>query len=281
MERYNKIIIYLVIASLVLNIYLITRTFHLDRQLAMESNHLQSAVELIRSDVNHLTGSMHELTNASRWVTDESFYPDEEGSSPEQLRLTLEWGFQEIGANANVLLQYRELSETDWIEVEAEQVDDVRYRAPLVIDPEHDYEYRVMTRGETVRSSETRRVHENHYRPTPLTMLGSSYSTNQTGLQHYEAQLAQPEVLFDFYKAQRVTAKLTDDQGETETTELQATSGKQADYGHDIDEVWELEVETTDNLRSISIEVEYADGTVHEGEVWPQHKYQEMIDHAQ
>lgn len=195
-----------------------------------------------------------------------------EASSPGEIHLGMEWSFQEIEKEAQVYLLYRAECEEDWTKVTADHVEGTTFQAPVVLLPDETYQYQVIAEGSALRASETTAIPAVYYRIPPLEMISSGGSQRNGRWLHFEAHFSQREpVLFDFYKVRTAKAKIYRDDGTSDTVELESIDD---DYyaGYDYyagKEVLGFDVKMDNSITSISIEVVHEDGTMYEGEIWP------------
>lgn len=267
-QKFLKVIIFLLIISLIFNFYSFSRI----GQLSTNLEHLQRIswwdIERIRDDVNTINHRLYEISEEERWIVKEQFIPDTEKSSPESIYLTLDWTFREVEKGADVSLLYRSNGDTDWTEVVAKHNGGTNFSAPLELVSNKNYEYQFTAENNMIKTSDVKQIPDHMYKPMPIHTTGYGYGEDGSGnIIDFEADISFIEPpLFEFYEMKEAHLKAYKDNSLLEKTPFTPHS----DYYLEEGNRWRATFKSfEENPTSIRIIVEYKDGTVHEGEIWP------------
>ncbi|WP_138420923.1 hypothetical protein [Aquibacillus sediminis] len=263
--------IYAILAIAVVSIIVNFNMLDKMEELKSQQEQTRSQVDRqLRYEIDHLSQQIQEINEKNEWVSDREFKAVEERSTPEEIHLDLEWTFREVESDASITVAYREEGATEWEEVEANNASGSAYLASLVLSPMHTYEYKIMSEGDTIQSTETRRIPQELYQPIPLVTRGTGSGQDANGnMTHYSAELKQIEQpIFSFFNPKTVTAFVHYEEHPTEEINVGADQG-----------IWKFRVEPEDKtITSIDLRVEYENGTIHEGEIYPdEQEYMESV----
>lgn len=261
MEKKIKILVVLAVLSLVVNCYSILRLGIIKDNVTSKLNtSLNNEIKVLRRDINVLSRNINEIKQIDSWVIYKEFKPNKEVSSRSQIYLELEWSLKEIEKNANVYLLYRSKSKTeDWKKVTANSMGNNKFRASLVLSPEKNYEYKLISEGELVRTNNISEISSEIYKPASLEYAGGSNSSVDGKLINFKMEFAQKTVFFDFYQIKSISAKIYQDNDlEIITLEQEETLDE---------EEWVLDMSSIDldkTITSVILEIEYKDGITEE-----------------
>ncbi|SCY00528.1 hypothetical protein [Alkaliphilus peptidifermentans] len=210
MERKIKILTWLVVASLAVNVYSFLRADRMENNFIDRLNNLERNVtHTLGNETRSFYYHLNELKNANEWVISKSFQPIAEVSSPNELHFDLQWTLSEVEKDANVLLLYRYKNQPDWLKVLADDIGINEFSAPLILSPDNDYEYKIVSEGSLIKATEAIEISSEYYKPTPLNNSGSGSSSSNGKLSSFDISYSQLHpALFDFYMIKDVEAKL-------------------------------------------------------------------------
>ncbi|SET70644.1 hypothetical protein SAMN05660297_03224 [Natronincola peptidivorans] len=261
MRKRIKMLTWLLVISLGLNVYSILK---MERAYNNMTNQLHGSINNtmhnLMHDISGLYRKIDEITQENRWVVSEEFIPNMEASTSEELHLNVEWSLNEVEKGAKIALLYRAKGEAEgWNQVIVNHTGGNNFSAPLILSPEKDYEYQLVSEGNIIKTNEITEIPPQHYKPSPLHYSGAGASSTNGKLLDFRISFAQREpVLFDFYKVKNVTAIIH------YGNEQKVFPLKLRHIGRT---EWELEMGPDDLEKSITavmLEVEYANGAVEE-----------------
>ncbi|OIJ15674.1 hypothetical protein BKP35_01370 [Anaerobacillus arseniciselenatis] len=267
-SKFLKVIIFLLLISLIFNFYSFSRIGNLSTAVDRIHSDLQWENDRIAQQVNSLSRQLHDIQEQEKWIIKKEFLANEEKSSPEEIHVSLEWTFKEIETNAQVTLLFRENSTVDWKEIEASNTNGTNYIAHLVLSSDNDYEYQIVAKDSTIVTSNIKQIPQRIYKPTQMVSNGYGFGEDQYGnLTDFEAYIDMLEPpLFEFFKMKE--ASLQAYVGENlikETPFKLAYPDLPEERQHYSAIIGSFDEQPT----SIRIVVEYNNGTIHEGEIWP------------
>jgi hypothetical protein len=280
----EKLILGLLAASIVINMHSLTRLGRLEEQIYSQANHLSSQIGGVLSRVSSIEESLLQLQEGAKWVMAGEFRPDTENSTPTEIHLNYEWSFREVEQGARVYLLYR--TETgDWTKIEAANIGGSTYSAHLVLSPWEQYQYQVVAEGGGLQAGEVSNIPERYYRPiAPLPKISTSVVNNV--LKDIEVSIHQRELpVFDFFRIRKARVKVYrgewKESGVVEPQELLRVVELQplgSDAGRPVPEKgWSGSVELDGSGELLLyLEVEYGDGTIQEGEIWPEDRFEDV-----
>ncbi|MFD2043342.1 hypothetical protein ACFSTA_02970 [Ornithinibacillus salinisoli] len=235
-----------------------------------QNNLLQNELYGMKTDINHISQRISELNESEQWILNEVFKPIEANSTPEEIHLSLTISLKEVGEGNTVHVLYKEIEKSDWKEAPANHTEGLNYRASLQLSPQKEYVYQVVSDGEISRTDEPKEIPSHIYRPAPLTIISDGMGRESNGeLNSIRIELSENKPLFSFFRTEKVIAKIYYEDKPGEEIELD-----EVDYGFPDERYWLLELnETKENINSIYIRTEYANGSIHEGELYPNESY--------
>ncbi|MGM8216063.1 hypothetical protein ACLIA0_10865 [Bacillaceae bacterium W0354] len=278
MNNSGKVVTGLLVGSIILNIIfffsLNSKIEEKYERLSMNQDNLSFRVS---SEMDGIYSRIQEIGRETIWILSEDFSPNVDESSEDGIVMDFEWTFRELAEGSDVRLLYREEGKSQWDEQAAKNIGGLNFSAKIKISPEKDYQYQIVSEGALSKSSEVKWIPGSLYKPTPLIPVewGSSRENGEEMLTwRFEQDSPHP---FDFYRVYSAVATVTFADGSKKEIELEkSVSGTNYD-GIPI-ESWELEVENK-NLFEIILRVEYNNGIVHEGEIFPDdHEYYMKFD---
>ncbi|RXJ04139.1 hypothetical protein DS745_01780 [Anaerobacillus alkaliphilus] len=271
-NKYPKILIGLIIISLFINYFSFSKIGQLQERLEYMENSIRWNTDSTRSSIYDLSHQLNEQKELAKWIINEEFVPNYEESTEEAIHLYMTWAFREIETNANVSLFYRQKNSDDWIEVEALHHSGTNYRVPIVLSPFYNYEYQIVAEKSIVKSGEITEIPPRMYKPMPMMSNGYGYSSDHNGnMTDFSSNIAFSEPpLFDFYKMKHGFIEAYD--GDT-VIRKQPFELEYPDVETEFQQ-WVANIELNGKtVTSIRLVVEYHNGTIHEGEIWPNDTY--------
>jgi hypothetical protein len=275
----NKVVLGLLILSLLLNFIIIDKVGNIRDEIQAQKNIVNNnshQLSDMHSSIYNINSRINGMYEESKWITEEQLAFDIEKSTLEEIVLNIQWAFSEIENDAKVFLLYcnADAESEDWIQAEAHKIGEGIYRASMQLSSGDNYRYKAAVQGSTTKSSEARYLPSQHYRPTPL-MIDSMSTGNYGGntltsigleLSYYNSISA------EFFKVKRVQIKIYQGGKLERRVNLQKTK----ELGNK--DKWVLrDINFEKPPTSIVLEVEYQDGRIDIGEVWPENKYNEKI----
>jgi len=251
MEKRIQLLTWLVVGSLLINVYSIYRLNDVDSKVQSVGS-----VYSIGSDISRLYTMIYQIVEENKWVVNQEFKPNAGASSPQEIHLDIEWTFKEIEEDANVFLLYRAESETEWTEVPAQNKGMGTFAAPTILSPKEKYEYQAIAKGSTLRTGEIDQIPGEFYRLMPLMpSFHDFYDSERTingDMVKVTLQFRPP--LYDFYKPIKAKAKVY-----RHDELLDEFEPRLIDRGTSFDIEFELE---KSEANYIVFELEYIDGVV-------------------
>jgi hypothetical protein len=283
MEKGSKILVSLLVVSIILNLYSLSGMKNLKQELQNQYYNVRNSeykLSNLENSLSNINNRINEIHKESKWVTNEEFTANEGSSTKDEIHLNLEWSFKEIERGAEVYLLYSIQNSENWTRVKANNVGDGIFRAPFILEPKHEYRYKVAAQGTAVRTSEIKSIPSKHYRPSPVVIggMGTSGGHERESLKNMSLDAYQIEaVLFDFFKPVRVQVKVY--QGEKLDRVVDLRLMGDPAYPN---RGWVLEnLDFEKSPTSVVLEVEYGDGSIDSGEIWPENKYNYIISKYQ
>ncbi|WP_216827485.1 hypothetical protein [Alkalihalobacterium elongatum] len=259
-----KIILAVVIVSLVFNIYSIFKMNQLEQEINILRESHSSTESFMYDRLSNIQQDLYELKEGEKWVADINFLPNVEASSLGEFHLQAQWTFRELESETEVVFSYKKEEDGEWVEVKAIELSGTTYEAPIQIDPDETYMYKISAEGTMNRSSETEFIPTELYGSRELLI---SFSTETGGKSTiFEALIEQGEVIFEFYKIEKATANIHFNDGSQKVVDFINEiydDGIELDYMHHElhgEKVWIVRVEE-ENMIYVEIEVTYADGS--------------------
>ncbi|ACB84304.1 hypothetical protein [Natranaerobius thermophilus] len=271
-----KLLLTLLIISLAINVYGFLRVVQLEDEITQVSHKVNNENQRMYRSINSIQENLYNLEKEQQWILSEEFSVDQEKSSPEEIIMELSWSFREIEEDADVYLEYSkdDQDEEAWERLTVVQIDDLTYSASLELDPKEDYNYRYIAKGDHTRVSEDTTLSARHYRPQPaLPISFSSGEDPQGNIKGFDMELSNtaldgPEL--DFFNIEEAFLDVKYDTGQENSYEFEPGTRKERD-----EEIPIFEIAKTfdEEVERINLRVIYNDGTVHQGEMWPQEEY--------
>ena len=266
MKRTIKIISWLVAGSLALNIYTLSALNKMENNLTVRMERsVYNHTDILRSLVVDLHHNINSIKEASKLITSVEFKPNNNSSSPKSIHLDVEWTYRELEQGAIIVLQYREKGAAAWQKVEANQISETSFYAPLLLDPTKEYEYLLVSKGNMIRTEGISTIPSSYYQPAPIELFGSNSSSANGKLLHYTAIFSQRKPLFfDFFIVNQITAIVTTNGKDIAMPLARSTHTHYADYQA---EEWELSFDAEllkSDITNVTLKIEYANGTTQE-----------------
>lgn len=272
MEKQIKWLVFLVAISLVFHLYSIVKMNGLTQHVHSLNQQYASLEQSLDYRFSYLERELYELRQGERWLVDIHFQANQQKSVPGDIWIDAQWTFKELETDADVTFLFRKEQEDVWKEVDAQFVSGTTYEAPLQLDPESQYMYRIASTGTLNRGTEEEYLPAHLYQPSPPNISTSHSSGGPNNEVFFEATLHQYEVLFDFYQIKEATAIVHFSDGSTKKipfvnepydNELVAIE----DNAQVEATTWYVRVQA-EEVVSIEVEVTYGDGSKQRDEMY-------------
>ncbi|MDE5413313.1 hypothetical protein [Alkalihalobacterium chitinilyticum] len=278
MKKPLKVILAVVIASLLFNLYSIVKMNQIGKELEYLRESYSRTEWQMMSEVSSIQQQLYEWRESEKWVSDIHFLPDVEASTLGNIHLDVQWTFKELESDADVVFSYKKDEEAEWREVVASLMSGTTYEAAIQIDPEFGYLYKIDSVGSLNRGTGTEYLPVDLFQSRGLTI---SYSTLTSGkTTHFEAIIEQRDVWFDFYKVEKAKAYVHLNDGSQKVVDFTYGIYDDGIYDdemqHELDgeEVWAVQVEM-ENMVFIEVEVTYGDGSTEKDTF---HLHEEVVE---
>ncbi|QUH26515.1 hypothetical protein [Serpentinicella alkaliphila] len=278
MENKHKAILFIVVGSLFLNLIMFFRINSMKQELHNVNNTNSNNLYMLESRLNNLTMAISNLQEENKWVASSIINANHEKSQPGQIHLDIDFSLREIENGAQLKVVYKTEKEEEWSEVNAVNIGGNTFRAPIFLDKKETYHYLIVSRGNINRSSDTMIIPSNYYIPNPLEVISRSTTSGAKGAESIEYHLAQYDPIFDFHKIKKAEAKIYIDnnlENVIEIKPLDFTNDRNSDpYISEVfKEVVGFKTDLVLNNTIIRITVEYFDGSIYEGILYPDYMF--------
>ncbi|MFV8828483.1 hypothetical protein [Alkalihalobacterium sp. APHAB7] len=263
MKRTVNVIVVVVIASLLFNLYSIVKMNQLGKELEyLRESYSRTEWQMV-NEVSGIQQQLYEWRESDKWIADIHFLPDIEATSHRAIYLDVQWTFKELESDADVVFSYKKDEEAEWREVVASLMSGTTYEAAIQIDPKFSYVYKIDSVGSLNRGTGTEYLPVDLFQSRGLTISYSTFMSGKTT--HFEAIIEQRDVWFDFYKVEEAKAYVHLNDGSQKVVDFTYGIFDDGIYDdemqHELDgeEVWAVQVEMED-MMFVEVEVTYADG---------------------
>ncbi|TFB21742.1 hypothetical protein E3U55_07885 [Filobacillus milosensis] len=281
MSNIHKIIIGILVGSLALNLifFFVILDQVGETKYYNNNQNVTQQIQGLQNDLHRLSNQVNDIHQSNQWVTYEQFEPNPDSSTMEEIQVDFEWAFKELENNAEISFLYREEGEKQWNELSVDPLNGLNYSAQLKLKPFEHYEYQILSEGEVARSTDIKTVPSHLYSPEPLRIMEIGANGGAPGnVDYFSIQLVQSNSIFPFFKPEEITAKILRSNGEVVERKLSQglmdnTENKkmreELKVSKEQENYWNLEVDDIEDIASVNLRVEYANGVVHQGEVFP------------
>lgn len=276
MDRGMKAVIVLLILSILVNLYTVNRLKKTENEVKAMRNNINTIYTNLDNSIvgvnNYIDNKLDEFTKENSWIVNEEFIIDYKNTTSEEVHLDIQWSFNELEKNAHVYVVYGD-EKGNYKKEEATESDNGVFTASLILSPENNYKYKIMSEGSTVRVGEEKEVPEDYYKPGTISITGASYEESNGYLQDFEIEVTQQGSLISvFYKPEKLQLIINYRNNERETSEFQLISESL------FTNIWSAKIESfKDKPESIILEIIYENGYIDSNEVWPEDKFSERL----
>lgn len=270
MERKLSVIIGLLVVLLMINLWAVLKLNQVPEEAAAETEGRMSyEVHRLSNQIDNLSSTVDAIDEQLSWVQDVAFDVDEGSSDPDGIQLDVSVSLTEVHERDDVLLELRDEGDETWTEVRLDAEGEA-YTGRLLLDPDGNYQYRIVRKGEMVKTSEVSAVPMRYYQPPVLRMVGSSSSESNGRMLHYGVQLGfDGKVQVPFFDVDQATAILYEDGERVDDLPLNSRFDEQNDR-----EVWYVDVDLDgppyEGVTRIDVNVVFQDGREAVRQVYPQ-----------
>lgn len=177
LKKLLKRITILLVVSIVLNLYLISRLGQVEQQLTQRINSAVTYAGRTSDNISSLYHQLRQLKEEQEWLAQADF--SLENVSAEGALLTGTFDFRSITPGTQVVLQVRPVKDdwqtekpteqNDWQESPAVPQTELTYQAQLQISPDENYEYRLVSWSQdAISASSIKQVPPELYRRPSL-----------------------------------------------------------------------------------------------------------------
>ncbi|MDF2881864.1 MAG: hypothetical protein K0R54_2421 [Clostridiaceae bacterium] len=241
MDKGMKAIVGLLIFSIVLNFFIYTKLQKTENEVKNLRNNMSASYENLNSSISqidrYVSSRLDEFVNDNSWVINEEFIIDYEKTTNKEVHLDFQFSFNEIEESAKVYLVYSdEIGKYE--KKEAIKQDSGMYKTSLILFPDKEYKYKIMSEGSVIKATEEKEIPEDYYKPGRIEISDMSYEESNGYLQNF-AQL-ESESLFT--------------------------------------NIWSANIDSfKDKTESIVLEIKYENGHIENNEIWPEDKFSEKL----
>lgn len=161
MYKGMKTIIILLIFSIVLNFFIFARFQKVQNEVKNLHNNMSSIYENLNNSIfdmdRQVSSRLDEFLEYNTWIKNEEFIIDYENTTNQEVYLDIKWSFNEIEENANVYLIYSDKS-GKYVKKEAIKQDNSTYKSSLILLPDKNYKYKIVSEGSIIKSGEEKEV---------------------------------------------------------------------------------------------------------------------------
>ena len=270
MDNSKKILVSLLVISLILNLYVISRIGGLQQEFYQLSNNISNTYGNLPHQISSVRHSIDAMYRETQWLVSDEFLPGEETTGADNIHLLYEFTLREIEEPTDASVFYRAGGRGDWLEIPAEYLGGNTYKTEFFISGDEDYRFKIAAAGQV---TELKSISPWVYRRQEAEYTGQSSSGNQNQLE-MEFYFNQRPVLFDFYNVDQIRMHLYRDGKLMET--IEGVDAPNHYYGDD-QKIWVLTYKgkLDYDQDKLVVEIIYRDGFVVEEEIWPHERYVE------
>ncbi|MFD2637986.1 hypothetical protein [Piscibacillus salipiscarius] len=271
MNRHQKITYSVLGLIILLNIFFFIR---LELKLSESHNQIEqnviNSIRSVDSSVSSINHEIHNMKENSEWITDTQYDVNLEKSNASLVAVNINWSFKEIENKAKISVVYRE-RDKNWQKVTAEKSEGNNFVASIKAQPFKEYEYQILSEGDVNRTSNIQPLPPDLHTPAHLEIRDRHQGDNFTilGFDHID------ERDLPFFKIKKITAIYQYVDGKKESKEitkgdLPSVIENQEHQTVNDPNLYYVVVEPADQVLSVDLKVEYANGYAHEGTVYPE-----------
>lgn len=276
MDKGMKAIVGLLIFSIVLNFFIYTKLQKTENEVKNLRNNMSASYENLNNSISqidrYVSSRLDEFVNDNSWVINEEFIIDYEKTTNKEVHLDFQWSFNEIEESAKVYLVYSD--EIDKYEKkEAIKQDSGMYETSLILYPEKEYKYKIMSEGSVIKATEEKEIPEDYYKPGRIEISGMSYEESNGYLQNFAIGVTQQgNLISGLYKPEKLQLVINYKNNEKEISEFQLESESL------FTNIWSANIDSfKDKTESIVLEIKYENGHIESNEIWPEDKFSEKL----
>ena len=259
MEKQIKILAYLLVGSLILSIYSVSKVFEVQNYSREAQYFLKNEISSLTSDISNLQYELYELVEANRFINHVEFTPNSLENET-SVQVSAVWTFNELDNNADVVFSYRDTSSNVWEEVKAISLNLSQYEASFLLDSDKDYEYQITAVGTSTKSSSVDTIPATSYKRV-VTYKSEFGSDGKDRIGYFNItvhQMSSP--LVEEFKIKEANVHITYGNGNEGVEPLVRRAGT---YGY-----FEGELDTKD-MKKLELEVIFQDGHTKKREIYP------------
>lgn len=242
------------VISLIANYTLSKKVNTLDDELRYNLRNLDRVTEQLQQQQSYMEQAFHEFKESNSWIAEEHYVPKEGLSTPTYLHFDYEVTLREVGLDSMVQYQYRVAGDDAWEISDMKRMGDATFTVPIVLVPTTEYEFKLVEKGSSIKTSEIYTIPDEYYHPSPVMFVGSGYSIDQNDVYtQIDMELEQWPVHFEFFEAESVSALLYNGDEFLRSVSLRKSSKSDGGF------LWRLNLDNP-NATRIVVEVIYKDG---------------------
>lgn len=262
-------LVLLVILSLLVNLYTVSRINSLESTLSQVRSTVmsQSNQGQLQSQISALSNQITRMDFDTRWIVQSSVNPVLQDSTREHIYLSIDWVMREVKNDSEVSLLYKTSDEEAWVRAENVKRDQNSFSAKIEVQPRPGagYQYRFEERTSTsTQTSEIYSIDSWLHNPTSYILVGSTNQAIKKGISVFNFNLfAQSKSPFDFYQLNEIKVNYY-------SAGVQVKSEVLAQEHPEEKEYFSPRLEIPSNIDTVKLEAVFADGHKIEETIWPQ-----------
>lgn len=274
MENRNKVILFIVLGSVLLNVMMLSRVAIIRQDIHSVDSSIRSNIYLLENRIKNIHTGINHIKEEGKWTIVKALTPNLEKSKPGEIHLELEFSLREVDNGANVNVLYKSELEVLWNNASVASIGGNSFKSSLILENKSNYQYQIVSESNILRLSEAYPIFKWYTQPSPLEAISSGSTYGSQGVTHIFYVFAQQDPVFDFYKFKTSVAKVYKDNKLERVIEMKPVDQMYSDphYQSEPGDVIGFESNVDQNTKII-VEVEYMDGTIHEGEIFHREEF--------
>ncbi|WP_096155561.1 hypothetical protein [Bacillus sp. FJAT-45066] len=258
MEKQMKILAFLLIGSLILSIYSVSKVFEVENNSRQEVIYLRSEINRLTSNIDNMQYELYELVEANRFINHVEFTP-KSVVNENFVHVTAVWTFNELDNDAEVIFSYRNTSSNVWEEIKATSLNLTQFEANVVLASNKSYEYQITAVGGTTKSSTVDMIPDTSHKR--LVQYESEFgSDGKDKIGYFNIAVHPAQSPLEEFRVREVKVHITYGDGTEGVEELQRRAGTYGYYQGELN---------TKNMKKLELEVVYQDGYSKKREIYP------------
>ena len=254
-----KILAYLLVGSLILSIYSVSKVFEVQNYSREVQNYLRNEINSLSSDISTMQYELFELVEANKFINHVEFTPNSV-ENDNSVKVSAVWTFNELDNNADVVFAYRDTSSNVWEEVKASSLNLSQYEASFLLDSDKDYEYQITAVGTSTKSSPVDTIPDTTYKRV-ISYNTEFGSDGKDRIGYFRVTVHQMNsTLIEAFRIKEANVHISYGDGKEGVESLLRRAGT---YGY-----FEGELDTK-NMKKLELEVIYQDGYTKKREIYP------------